>query len=124
MPLILDLVRDSKLETKFYLGYTQHVYYVPGATPCQRKVRKEERWERGRNLGAGGFGIIWLEKFVTENAEVKHRAVKEIRKAVQRPKAADYSRELEATAKFSHPKVECTIHFYTLLSYLFFFSLS
>ena len=124
MPPISDLVRDSKLETKFYPGYTQHVYYVSGATPRQRKVRKEERWERGRNLGAGAFGIVWLEKFVTENAEVKHRAVKEIRKTVQRPKAADYSRELEAIAKFSHSKVEYTIHFHILLSYLFFFSLS
>ena len=55
MPPISDLVRDSKLETKFYPGYTQHVYYVSGATPRQRKVRKEERWERGRNLGAGAF---------------------------------------------------------------------
>lgn len=106
MPPISDLVRDSKLETKFYPGYTQHVYYVSGATPRQRKVRKEERWERGRNLGAGAFGIVWLEKFVTENAEVRHRAVKEIRKTVQRPKAADYSRELEAIAKFSHSKYE------------------
>lgn len=103
---ISDLVRDSKLETKFYPGYTQHVYYASGATPRQRKARKEERWERVRSLGAGAFGIVWLEKFVTENAEVKHRAVKEIRKTVRRRKAADYSRELEAIAKFSHSRYE------------------
>lgn len=65
----------------------------------------EERWERGRNLGAGSFGTVWLEKLVTENDEEKYRAVKGIRKGVQRSKAIDYSRELEAIAKFSHQKV-------------------
>ena len=106
MPPISDLVRDSKLETKFCLGYTQHVYHVSGGTPRQRKMRMEERWERGRNLGTGGFGTVWLEKLVTENGEEKYRAVKEIRKDMQRSEAISYSRELEAIAKFSHQKVQ------------------
>jgi hypothetical protein len=66
----------------------------------------EECWERGRNLGTGSFGTVWLEKLITENGEEKYRAVKEIRKGVQRSKAIDYSRELEAIAKFSHQKVQ------------------
>jgi len=66
----------------------------------------EERWERGRNLGTGSFGTVWLEKLIAENSEEKYRAVKEIRKGVQRSKAIDYSRELEAIAKFSHQKVQ------------------
>jgi len=106
MPPVSDLVRDSKLETKFCLGYTQHVYHVSGDSPRQRKMRIEERWERGRNLGTGSFGTVWLEKLVTENGEEKYRAVKEIRKGAQLPKAIDYSRELEAIAKFSHQKVQ------------------
>lgn len=105
MSAISDLVRDSKLETQFYRDYTQHVYHVSGATPRQRKVRKEERWERQQRLGAGAFGTVWLEKFVTENGVVQHRAVKEIRKSTEKSRAVDYSRELEAVAKFSHPKV-------------------
>ena len=105
MPPTSDLVRDSKLETEFGLGYTQHVYHVSGDNPRQRKMRIEERWVRGRNLGTGSFGTVWLEKLVTENGEEKYRALKEIRKGVQRPKAIDYSRELEAIAKFSHQKV-------------------
>jgi Protein tyrosine and serine/threonine kinase len=105
MPPISDLVRDSKLETTFSDKYTQHVYHVSGATPRQRKVRKEERWQREKHLGTGAFGSVWLEKFITENGEVQHRAVKEIRKGAQKSKAIDYSRELEAIAKFSHPKV-------------------
>ena len=105
MPPISDLVRDSELETIFHHEYTQHVYYVSGATPHQRKVRMEESWRRDKYLGTGASGTVWLEKLVTENGEVQHRAVKEIRKSAQKSKAVDYSRELEATAKFSHPKV-------------------
>lgn len=105
MPPISDLVRDSKLETTFSREYTQHVYYVSGATPRQRKVRKEERWQRDKCLGAGSFGTVWLEKFTTENGEVQQRAVKEMRKNASKSKTIDYSRELEAIAKFSHPKV-------------------
>jgi hypothetical protein len=117
MPPISDLVRDSKLETTFSREYTQHVYYVSGATPRQRKVRKEERWQRDKYLGAGAFGIVWLEKFTTENGEVQHRAVKEIRKKTPKSKAIDYSRELEAIAKFSHLKVR--EHFYTRFLFSF-----
>jgi hypothetical protein len=105
MPPVSDLVRDSKLETQFSQKYTQHVYYVSGVTPHQRKVRKEERWVRGDNLGTGAFGTVWLEKLVTENGEEKYRAVKEIRKRVHWSKTIDYNRELEAIAKFSHQRV-------------------
>jgi hypothetical protein len=105
MPTISDLVRDSKLETRFYGEYTQHVYHVSGATPRQRKVRKEERWARDKSLGTGASGTVYLEKSITENGEVQHRAVKEIRKTAHKSGAIDYSRELEAIAKFSHPKV-------------------
>ena len=105
MPTIPDLVRDSELETAFYGEYTQHVYHVSGTTPRQRKVRKEERWARDQSLGTGASGTIYLEKFMTENGEVQHRAVKEIRKRAHKSGTIDYSRELEAIAKFSHPKV-------------------
>ncbi len=73
---------------------------------------------RGRRTsvsGVGGFGSVWLQRrFRGTDAElVDVRAVKEIRKPVQlnRPAsskasgAIDYTRELEAVAKFSHAKV-------------------
>ncbi|KAI9766503.1 MAG: hypothetical protein M1840_006460 [Geoglossum simile] len=104
MPPVSDLVRDSKLETNFGKGYTQHVYYVSGITSRQRKMRTEVRWERRRNLGTGSFGTVWLEKLMSKNGGEDHRAVKEIRKGVQR--SLDYSRELEVIAKFSHQKYE------------------
>lgn len=105
MPPISDLVGDSKLETIFHHEYTKHVYYVSGATTRERKVRREERWQRDRYLGSGAFATVWLEKFVTDTGEVQHRAVKEIKKKAKKTKAIDYGRELEAIAKFSHPKV-------------------
>jgi hypothetical protein len=109
MPPVSDLVRDSKLETAFYENYTQHVYCVSGADPRQRKIRKEERWERREYLGTGTFGTVWLEKLVTDGSEEKYRAIKEIRKemrkGMQQSGVIDYSRELEAIAKFSHQKV-------------------
>jgi hypothetical protein len=114
MPTISDLVRDSKLETRFYGEYTQHVYYVSGMTPRQRKVRKEERWARDKSLGNGASGTVYLEKSVTENGEVQRRAVKEIRKSAHKSGAIDYNRELEAIAKFSHPKVRETFPYSTL----------
>ena len=115
MSPISDLVRDSKLETTFHREYTQHVYHVSGATPRQRKVRKEERWRRDKYLGTGAFGIVWLEKFTREDGEIQHRAVKEIRKGAQNSNAINYGRELEAIAKFSHPKVRETFLYLILI---------
>ncbi|KAH0559852.1 hypothetical protein GP486_003631 [Trichoglossum hirsutum] len=104
MPPVSDLVRDSKLETVFYKNYTQHVYYISGTDPRQRKIKIQEHWERHGYLGTGTFGTVWLEKLVTDSGEEKYRAIKEIRKRVQQSGAIDYSRELEAIAKFSHPR--------------------
>ena len=105
MPPVSDLVRDSKLETTFYEKYTQHVYHVSGAHPRQRKIRKEECWEKCRSLGRGSFGSVQLEKLITDSSEERHRAVKKIKKSIQPFSAIDYNRELEAIAKFSHEKV-------------------
>jgi hypothetical protein len=105
MPPVSDLVRDSKLETKFHGGYTEHVYNVSGTTPRQRRIEKVERWERIKLLGTGAFGAVWLQKLVTENSEERYRAVKKITKDVQGHTPVDYGRELEVIAKFSHQKV-------------------
>jgi hypothetical protein len=105
MPLVSDLVRDSKLETTFYEKYTQHVYHVSGANLHQRKIRKEECWGKCRNIGSGSFGSVRLEKLITDDSEEKYRAVKKIKKSIQQSSTINYNRELEAIAKFSHEKV-------------------
>jgi len=116
MPPVSDLIRDSKLETTFCKGYTQHVYYVSGDNPRQRMIRKEECWEGCGNLGSGAFGTVWLEKLITDNSEEKYRAIKGIKKGIHQSGAIDFSHELEAIAKFSHQKVqESSISAYSLL---------
>ncbi|KAH0559090.1 hypothetical protein GP486_004333 [Trichoglossum hirsutum] len=104
MPPVSDLVRDSRLETTFHEKYIQHIYYVSGDNPRQRKIRKEECWESRRNLGSGSFGIVRLERLITDGGEEKYRAVKEIKKGIQQSSPINYGHELEAIAKFSHEK--------------------
>src|SRR5271154_963333 len=113
MPRLPDLVRDSKLETKFFGKHTVHVYYITGATPLERKIKKEQCWEEDRYLGSGSAGTVSLQKSVAKNGEEQYRAVKEIRKVRGHN---DYSKELEIIAKFSHQKVrECFISCFAFL---------
>lgn len=97
-----DLVRRSKLETQFYSDpeYTQHIENVPISSTKQRSVRKEEKWRKEKELGQGGFSIVWLERCIQGDSEGEVRAVKK----VQKPKSSEYYSELEAIALFSHPK--------------------
>lgn len=103
MPPIPDLVQVSKLDTRFHSDpeSIQHVKYVSGSTSRQRRIHKEEYWNRERGLGHGSFGIVWLERCVQGDTKGEVRAVKGIRKL----ESGDYYRELEAIALFSHAKV-------------------
>lgn len=100
-----DLVKDWRLKTAFKGDVTRHVIETSGRATSQRKVRREQLWRRTARLGEGSFGVVWKEVLIEGESESKERAVKMIRKHVQRSRAFDYSRELEAIAKFSHPKV-------------------
>jgi calcium/calmodulin-dependent protein kinase I len=116
MATIPDLVRVSKLDTQFCSNpdYTQHTQYVSGSTFRQRKIPKEERWEKDKRLGRGSYGVVWLERCIYGDSEGKVRAVKKVRKV----ESSGYYRELEAIALFSHSKVShfSPIVFYTALS--------
>ena len=106
--VVSDLVRDSKLVTKFTGQCTQHVRY---RSEEHRKVKHQEQWVRRRHLGGGAFGTIWLETLESLNGraipdeEKQLRAVKDIKKDVHGSVANYYNRELEATAKFSQERV-------------------
>ncbi|KAF1837853.1 kinase-like protein [Decorospora gaudefroyi] len=104
MALTSDLVRDSKLRTTIGSGITRHVIELAGSNARQRKIRYEQHWKRTENLGEGAYGSVWLEKLVGGNFRMEERAVKIIKKRVQKSQVIDYSRELEAIAKFSHPR--------------------
>lgn len=103
MSSIPDLVRISKLETQFHSDpeYVQHVKHISGTTPRQRRIRKEEKWTRVKELGRGSFGTVWLERCIQGDRKEEVRAVKK----VQKLESSDYYRELEAIALFSHTKV-------------------
>ena len=107
-----DLIRDSRLKTEFTSsGHTKHSFFVSDRSNRQRKALHEERWQRVRELGNGTFGRVWLEQCVHRtstggrNRDAAARAVKEIGKGTATRSSIDYSRELEAIAKFSHEKV-------------------
>ncbi|KAK7426356.1 hypothetical protein QQZ08_007111 [Neonectria magnoliae] len=105
-----DLVRDSQLNTRFLPGgVTQHTIYVTSNHfSRRRRVRVEEIWHRERELGNGTFGRVWLQRCASGPATGSLRAVKEMEKDSSRP--VDYTRELEAMAKFSHEKyVHCFV---------------
>ncbi|KAF2103106.1 kinase-like protein [Rhizodiscina lignyota] len=102
MPPIPDLVRDSKLDTHFNDHHTVHSYTEAGTN--RRRISREERWKREKDLGQGSYGRVWLEKCVEGNSTGHVRAVKMVHKRQTSPKAIDFYRELEAVAKFAHPK--------------------
>lgn len=55
-------------------------------------------------LGRGAYGTVYKER-CADDAQPRVRAVKEINKNVVAGEEIDHTRELEAIAKFSHPRV-------------------
>ncbi|KAJ6440644.1 C2HC5 finger protein [Purpureocillium lavendulum] len=100
--LLSDLVRDSKLETEVLASCFQHVFYDTGKSALERRVRREERWVRKTFIGRGAYGSVYLEECDRGGGDKTLRAVKEIKKSVAPGDDLDYTRELEAVAKFSH----------------------
>lgn len=103
MSRVPDWVLDSKLETHFLPGNkheTVHTYYEQESL-SQRPIKKSEHWEREKKIGDGGFGEVWLERCIKGKSRghvVRATKQMEVRRQI------DYGRELEAIAKFSHPK--------------------
>jgi hypothetical protein len=109
MSLFNELVQSARLETRYRSSTTTvHIYHEIGNDAQQRTVRREETWEKQREIGHGAYGSVWLEECFT-GFETKVRAVKSIKKCnPYRPSESsnrDFARELGAVTKFSHPKV-------------------
>ncbi|KAF3936768.1 Obscurin [Dactylella cylindrospora] len=108
-----DLVRDLELETEVIDGVTYHTYTMSRPEEGQRQVQVHERWKKEKSLGSGSFGTVSLELCLLGPKEGKFRAVKKIEKVEGFDGPIDYSRELEAIAKFSHPRyVHCFVKSY------------
>ncbi|KAI8689095.1 Protein kinase domain-containing protein [Fusarium keratoplasticum] len=101
---LVDLVRDSKIETRPLDSHVvEHVLYETGRSARRRRVSKTERWTKGRQLGQGTFGTVHLQT-CRDGGGNKLRAVKEVKKFVIVGQELDYTRELEAIMKFSNDK--------------------
>lgn len=107
MPRPTDLVKDSKLKTAFRDGCICHVLETSDPRRDRRRIRLKQRWQRGETLGEGAFGIVWKETLVggEGESEIQDRAVKRIQKKIRNSYDVDYTRELEAIAKFSRGRV-------------------
>lgn len=102
-----DLVRDLELETQFLPDCnTETVHSYHERQPYSRdQVSQSEHWRRLRKIGGGGFGTLWLERCTKGGHHgIELRAVKQL-EMTPHSKRLDYSRELEAIAKFSQWKV-------------------
>ncbi|UPK98418.1 hypothetical protein LCI18_009353 [Fusarium solani-melongenae] len=101
---LVDLVRDSKIETRSLDPHVvEHVLYETGRSARRRRVPKTERWIKGRQLGQGTFGTVHLQT-CKDGSGNRFRAVKEVKKFVVVGQELDYTRELEAIMKFSNDK--------------------
>lgn len=49
-----------KLETEFHDGYVVHTNYEWDYSV--RRVKNYVKWKRGKTLGKGAFGEVWLEE--------------------------------------------------------------
>src|ERR1700748_1837919 len=98
----LARVQDTKLNANVTLTYTEHVFAQRGRHRGPREI-----WRRQSRLGHGSFGTVWLEKCDKPYRmnTLPLRAVKEIHLQSGPKDSVDYTRELEAFAKFSQPKV-------------------
>jgi len=101
-----DLVWDYKIEATVFGDYTTQVTYRSPAGPSarERRVRIEEHWVREGRIGQGAYGTIYKER-CGEGPDSRVRAVKVIKKTLVDGREIDYMAELEAIAKFSHPRV-------------------
>ncbi len=108
-PNLPDLVVDSEFEVECFKDYSIQIRLVSNPETGQRRIRERERWQRLKELGRGSFGVVWLEECTEGPSTGDVRAVKEIRKGTAT--ASNYSRELEAIAKFSQKRVALDLAF-------------
>ena len=105
MARLSDLVRDSQLDVKLRDGCTVHTYFESSLASRQRAVPREKIWKEEQHIGGGAFGSVWLQTCTSGGQKGRVRAVKKIALGGNFTRDAAYIRELEAIAKFSHPKV-------------------
>ncbi|KAH7152607.1 kinase-like domain-containing protein [Dactylonectria macrodidyma] len=107
-----DLVQHWRLETAFCDGLTLHTKHVSNAATGLWRTPVEERWQRKKKLGQGGFGVVWLEQCTDGISTGQVRAVKQIQTSFgnQTVTPKMLSSELSAIIKFSQqPYQDCFV---------------
>ena len=94
MPSPELVISYHKLETKFFDNRVQHTTFHSDASRGERLVKVVRTWHRGRELGRGSSGTVFLER--SEKGEP--RAVKDIAKDKNSKIKINYKRELMAMA--------------------------
>ncbi|KAH7012921.1 kinase-like domain-containing protein [Ilyonectria destructans] len=96
-------VRDWKLETTVCDGYTLQTRHVSNQATGLWRTPVQERWQRTKKLGQGGFGVVWLEQCTEGVSAGQVRAVKQIQTSFgnQTVTPKMLSSELSAIIKFS-----------------------
>lgn len=98
----------SKLEVELVgTGHNQVIRQtisVPRTWTRSWKFERKEDWKRGKLLGEGGGGTVYLEECIEGESKDKQRAVKAVKRA-----KCDFRREIEAAMIFSHEKVDKAI---------------
>ncbi len=107
MQQVSDLVTDSQLETTFNGNLTTHLIKIVQANLRRGEIKHKQIWRREKKpLGEGSSGVVWYERLSSGPSTYDERAVKVVRKRIQTSGLSYFNRELEAIAKFSHPKVK------------------
>ncbi|KAI0971065.1 kinase-like domain-containing protein [Xylaria arbuscula] len=108
-----ESVRDSRWEADFEPN--PHVpHQTTNTLGSGRRLLRQEIWERQRQLGHGGFGVVWLERTqAADQSPIRLRAVKELQVSQKDSRRREYIRELQALVKFSQQKfVGSFVEFY------------
>ena len=94
----LEIGNHKLINTKF-IGENEvrHTTFRSDPSLGTHRVKVVETWYRGREIGHGSSGTVYLEK----SGKGKHRAVKRIAKDKNSSIRIDYKRELTAMAMLS-----------------------
>jgi hypothetical protein len=90
--------------------YTEHHELFSDSSRRIRNQLEIKRWKRGREIGRGGFGTVYLEEEDKEEGQL--RAVKIVQRRTDKQKVIEYLREVLAMANLSrvrHCRSEDTI---------------
>lgn len=87
-----------RLPTTFHASHVEHHITFSDRTRNIRRGTKLKRWKTKREIGRGGFGIVYLQQEVKSQ---KLRAVKQLLRPASRKDYINPMRELTAMASLS-----------------------